>query len=225
MSRAQQSLRHPGTHVAKANETDFHRLHLRVLFVSLPCETIQSESGPAKLALAGYSASFDSVDCSAGTFFPAGHTASRTRSPWRFMRSIKRRAQINSAASRLKPRKITSHPGPGVTIITPPASNRVKPATIRNARRTCSTVRTIMGKFRCKSSQASGMGGFELSGHAQSAQVLDLLPARILCDRLSCANRVRFQYTQQPTTIFAFSGPARVLRSVRIRCNIRNQID
>src|ERR1700761_995321 len=51
---------------------------------------------------------------------------------------------MNAAARRLRPRKITSQPGPGVTIITTPTSNSVNPATIRKARRTCSTVRTIM---------------------------------------------------------------------------------
>jgi hypothetical protein len=50
------------------------------------------------------------------------------------------------------------------------------------------------------------------SGHAQPAPVLDFLPSWILCDRLSCANRVRFRYTQQPTTIFSFSGQPHVLR-------------
>src|SRR5579862_3765015 len=47
----------------------------------------------------------------AGALLPMDQTASLTRSPSRFIWSIKRRAQINSAANRLSPRKITSHPG------------------------------------------------------------------------------------------------------------------
>src|SRR5882724_3525711 len=43
-----------------------------------------------------------------------GQTASRTRTPSFLMRSIKRRAHTNSAASIPKPRRITGIPGPGV---------------------------------------------------------------------------------------------------------------
>jgi hypothetical protein len=69
--------------------------------------------------------------------FKGGHIASFTRPPSRLMRSIKRLAHTNSAANSPSPKKITSHPGPGVTSITTPARSKVKPATIRNILRTC----------------------------------------------------------------------------------------
>src|SRR3974390_1096069 len=69
----------------------------------------------------------------------------RTESLMRLLRcfiwSIRRRAQTNSAASKVSPRKITSQPGPGVKNITTPTTRSVKPARILKKRRTCSIER------------------------------------------------------------------------------------
>jgi hypothetical protein len=57
-----------------------------------------------------------------------------------FSRASNRRAHTNSAASALSPRKITSHPGPGVKIITTPHAINVKPTIATIKRRACRTV-------------------------------------------------------------------------------------
>src|SRR2546427_166932 len=64
-------------------------------------------------------------------------TAKRStrRPPSCLIRSVRRRAQTNSAANNPSPRKIESIPGPGLTNITPPASSKVNPAMMRKTRR------------------------------------------------------------------------------------------
>src|SRR5581483_2830133 len=56
-----------------------------------------------------------------------GITLCRSRSPCDFRRSRRRRAHTNSAASMANPPIITNHPGPGVTSMTMPTTNKVKP--------------------------------------------------------------------------------------------------
>src|ERR1700716_3468045 len=68
------------------------------------------------------------------------------------------------------------------------------------------------GNFDVSPAKPAEWLGFELSDHAPSAQVLDILPGWILCDRLSCANRARVRNIQQPTKIFSISEQALVLR-------------
>src|SRR5215471_10293453 len=108
MSGTQQSLGDARAHIPDPNETDVHTCLQRVLRHSTNL--------------------LDSDDSFDGTGFSGPQTALRTRSPWCLMRSIKRRAQINSAARRPRPRKMVSHPGPGVTSITTPAASNVNPA-------------------------------------------------------------------------------------------------
>ena len=98
MTGAQKTLRHAGAHAAEADQTYVHSLlqsysRFHSDFVRLGLRNRWERSvGGAPL--------------------PIDHTTSRTRSPSRFIRSINRRAQMNSAARRLSPRKITSQPGP-----------------------------------------------------------------------------------------------------------------